>query len=183
MPIPDSQMPIAQKLRIPNVPPMIATPRLPMFTLLALPMPNIMARKLAHRELTSTSQYEAKWGLPFGKTELIRSTTPKGSKPNRAIVPRSAIEPRITLHQLRRAILVNDVSSPGVFDVKNRSPNTMPTQTPETMRTGALILLIFVIEVVKSQSQVNTGTNTAPQRAPRKSPHSAPMRRLKIRRC
>ena len=174
-------MPIAQKLTIPNVPPMIATPRLPMFTLLALTMPNTMASKLAQRELTSTSQYEAKCGLPFGKTELIRSTTPKGSKPNRAIVPRSATEPRITLHQLRRAILVNDVSSPCIFDVKNRSPNTIPTQTPKTMKTGALTLLIFVGEVVKSQSEVNKGTNTRPQRAPRIRPHSAPIRSLKIR--
>ena len=145
-------MPIAQKLTIPNEPPMIATPRLPMFTFLALPMPNTMARKLAQRELTSTSQYEAKWGLPFGKTELMSCTTPKGSKPNRAIAPRSATEPRITLHRLRRAILVDEVSSPCVFGVKKRSPNTIPTQTPKTMKTGALILLIFVIEVVKSQS-------------------------------
>ena len=145
-------MPIAQKLSIPNVPPMIATLRLPISTLLALPMPKITASKLAQRELTSNSQYEAKWGLPFGKAELMSWTTPNGSKPNRAIDPRIATEPRATLHHLRRAILEDGVPFSGVFDVRNRSPNTMPTQTPKTMKTGALMILIFVGEVVKSQS-------------------------------
>ena len=112
----------------------------------------------------------------------MRSTTPMGSKPNRAIDSRIATEPRVTLHQLRRTILEDDVPCPGVFDVKNRSPNTMPTQTPKTMKTGVLMLLIFVGEVVKSQSEVNRGTNARPQSAPRRRPHSAPIGSLKIRR-